>query len=740
MPIKYEINFGDRLGVAYKIEIDHPDYIGDAIQLIPAENPLVISWEGNNDDDIFKTHIIPSNATMTVVSTGIVFDDFFYISDASMKCRIYKNAALYWQGYIISDGIQEADSGVPFDVTLTAIDGLELMDNIRFAWSDNYPAIVVDGQTSIQRCPMNAIRLAVLRSNNLDNALPIRWNSSLENDSKLGRDMLAGATAINPFGDLSDAGYTCAWWINNISKSAQSWFYQKNGYWYINRYFDSLSGGFNGLQISPDTSTIQTATEYDGNELVTVLDSDTINESWFWHGKKPLGRVNINYIDTKFPQNNAVPNGSFDRTSLSYPLFWSMLSGNNTLISTADPINDEINGASIRVDNSTGLSNPTPVDDYLTFGSIPLDANVLFKEALFSFTFLAVSGFAVDGDSKILEGQLRARIRYTAYQEGIVKNLYLNEFGFWSGYGTAFGGLSILSYYVDGNNVRVRFAGAGANAGQSYSVRYDENPPNDPVEHVEQSYTFTSNVSFATALSQIATATGGAVAGDEVFYSSIFPSGESAYITGSEESQSDITFQYTNAKEGDIVSVQFQSKGLSSGIKLPDPNEITPDISDALGRLSIEIFSKAGTVMQLDDMLFQVSDNHDVYEVAVQNSKNSTENYEMGISSGFSGFMVSSYGDKYDVVNRSQWWNGGYTLSELYGRAVMDVRNNPCRIFSGTIDKTMEWGLFSLMGRTYAPLSVRLNVKDCTTDVVGCEFNPIAPVSGYTVTHKSSGG
>src|SRR5690606_7172654 len=227
MALNYIVNFGDRMGTLYRIEIDNPNYTGDPIELIPSETPLIISWEGNTDDDIFKTHVIPSSIAIGVVSTGLDFDTLFYINDTSFKTRVYRAGVLYWSGYLISDGIQEVDSGVPFDVTLTAIDGLQFLDNTPLMWN-NYPSgrININGELNAQRAPINAFRVALYEPSNLGLPLPIRWNSSLKNDSRSTSDMIAGTTVINPNGELSRKNLTAFWWLDNLCKSAQSWLYQ----------------------------------------------------------------------------------------------------------------------------------------------------------------------------------------------------------------------------------------------------------------------------------------------------------------------------------------------------------------------------------------------------------------------------------------------------------------------------------------------------------------------------------
>lgn len=721
MALKYTIEFVDRLDNEYRIEIDSPDYADEPISLSPGAEPLIVDYNGNNDDDIFKKHIIPSSITMQVVSSDVDIDELMYINDASFKCRVYRLEELYWSGWVVSDGIQEIDSGIPYDLTIKAIDGLELMNNVNLTWNNyNASRIIVDGQEAALRSPMNAYRVSLFGSPNLDNPLPIRWNSSLQNDVHPDTDMLAGLTQINPNGDLSAADKTCYWWLENLSKSAVSWLYQKNGYWYINNYFDAMGDGLGGLQIGSSVSENQVAEVYDEVEVTEILPEDTVNENWFWFGKKPLGKSEIIYNDTKYPDNNIFPNGGFDNTVTGVTQFWHSDSGNATLMPEI-PINGKKDG------NSLEVSNLTPNEDYVTFGEIPIDTEVLYKDTTLGFIWSPVSGYETDGNGAIDFSKRPIHISVKMTIEG--QDYYLNEFGFWSDKNLE-PGAWVTSYdwhSSAGGTLNVTFdqsrdfqvgdevviTAVRDSSIDLYSVVFDAPMSvQDGVAHVANKIPDASNPNdWTVSLFGV----------DDSAINHAFTRKEAnyyrrIYIEGP-----------TQLRHNDVLTISFISKGSDQVIKMPAGQ----------GVLKFGIWSKPGSVMLLDDAYMTVNNVHDVYTVSIPSSKNSKETYEMGISSGYSGNMVSSYGDRFDLVNESAYWNGGMTLTEIYGRRVMDVRNRPCRVFSGDIDKIVPWGLFTLMGKRYAPLSMRINIKDMISSVVGVEFNP-NPV-GYGVDHKSSG-
>lgn len=728
MPLKYIIQFVDFNETGYLIEIDSPDYSGTPIQLTPSSEPLVIEYNGNNDDDIFKTHVIPSSATIQVVSENLDISELLYINDASYKVRIHQESmgaySLYWSGWIVSDGIQEVDSGVPYDVTLRAIDGLELMDNVVLSW-DNYvdSLVSVNGQIADQRSPINAFRVALFKSNNLDNPLTLYWNTSIENDHYPDRDMMAGATRINPRGEVSMLNKTCAWWVDNLSKSAISWLYQSNGSWYLNNYFDSLNGQFNGWVIGSYTTVNQPATFVDDVSVSVVDATDTRSNTWFWFGKKPYGSVSVLYNDAKFPENNALPNGGFDTTITGVVADWYAKFSNATLYSES-PINQRQEGFSLEVDNLTAN------EDYVTFGSIPIDTETLYKNATLGFIWMPILGYdltsegAIDFSKHPLHISVSLDIGGTEY--------FLNEFGFWTDKNLP-ANAQVTSYgividvdgpefrvqfdpaknFQPGDEVRIYFTRGGVDTG--YFVKFDTvMAVQDGIDYVVTKIPSSERIGTNTL----------AVTG-----ASNNPSWQNAYTVKVTNYYRKIEIDGGNQlRPNDALSIAFQSKGGDTGIKLPS----------GLGRLSFEIYSKPGSKMRLDDAYFTVNDAHDVYKVAVPNTKNSDASYEMSISSGFSGNMVTSYGDGFATRDESMFWNSGKTLTELYARAIMDTRNRGIRVFSGEIDKLMSWGLFSLMGKTYAPLSMRLNVRECYTSVVGAEFTPSA--LSYNVTHKSNEG
>lgn len=718
--LKYIISFADRLDVIWNIEIDAPDYTGTSIQLQAGGTPLVIEYNGNDDDDIFKKHVIPSSITMQVVSTGLEIDELMYISDASYKCRVYRESMLYWQGYVVSDGIQEIDSGVPYDVTIKAIDGLEVLENTVLLW-DNYRSVIVGGEPSDLRAPINAIRVALFSSRSLDNKLPIRWNSSYKNDKYPTSDMLAGLTVINPRGDLSRAEKSPYWWLDNIAKSARSWVYQSGGKWHINDYFNSVVGSFNGYEIDTVTSSDTVAVTMDDDVINYLSPTDTVNQNWFWFGKKPYGSVSTIYKDTKFPSNNIIPNGEFNLVATGNLMYWKKTSGVN-FIEQDDTIDNRDDSMSMKVTSGTG--------GYVYCDGTPIDSKVLFKDCKIGFLWLPISGYDVIEGSDYVDFKKEPLHVKVSYEIG-TDTFYLNEFGYWAKENPP-ANMQVTS--INNSNAN-NWVIIGFNPNRDAYI-YDKfvmqiTRPNgefveDYIDIIPETGTLNAGLNYIAAGLQAKGYSVDRASADSFTLNGYRAAG--AYTVKAEGYYQKIQFDLGElVQQGtDVVSVEFRSRGSSGDVKIPS----------GMGKMKVEIYSKSGSVMNIGSVYFTVQDNSDVYEVYDVNSKNSKAVYDMGISSGYSGNMVSSYGNSYDTVNESMNWNNGKTLTELYSNSVMQVRNKPIRVFSGSIDKIMNFGLFSLMGKTYSPLSMSIDIKDNITNVVGAEFTPTTSL--WQTTHKSS--
>lgn len=137
MAERWRIEFSDLQKVEWRISIEDPDHTGDYTLLKATGNPLNISYE-NESDDVFDP-MRPSRATFEVYSeTNFALLDLYSVEDMHYPVNIYCNEALYWTGYIETQNYEEVYEPVPYAVSITATDGLSILENILFADSIAY--------------------------------------------------------------------------------------------------------------------------------------------------------------------------------------------------------------------------------------------------------------------------------------------------------------------------------------------------------------------------------------------------------------------------------------------------------------------------------------------------------------------------------------------------------------------------------------------------------------------------
>jgi hypothetical protein len=128
---KYRCEFSDELLVDWKWDIQVDPDPGSIITLQASGEPLSIEWYG--EDDILEQNIMGSKASLSVETlTDFALSDIFTSDNLSKKVLIYQNGNLFWSGWILANEYQEPYDGVPFSVTISAVDGLGLLKDFNF--------------------------------------------------------------------------------------------------------------------------------------------------------------------------------------------------------------------------------------------------------------------------------------------------------------------------------------------------------------------------------------------------------------------------------------------------------------------------------------------------------------------------------------------------------------------------------------------------------------------------------
>lgn len=758
MALKYTLHVSSQKLQDWLVEIDVPDYEGDPIELVGDRNPILIEWNSGTTDNPFSSHVIPQSATFRVYSDGLDIQELQLIDDASVKCRVYLNGQLKHQGFIVSDGIQEPDNGVSALVTIRSIDGLELLDAIPFVWGDNYGLITVDGQEGSQRCPMNALRLAIYRFDMLDNVLPIRWATSLKSNQYPTDDMLAGRNKINYDGKLTTSGTRSAlWYIENICKTAQCWFYQRDGYWYIENRGDTIRNGgiMNGYEITTSTSA-QVATPISIDLNTTDLSLEFINQDAYWMTKKPLGGVNVIYDNAMTPAN-VLPNGSMDNWSLGALRDWGWRSN------LGDGFMEQYESLQNRDGSAVRLYNydETLYSVFAIQYQMPVDTKFLFKRFLFGFTFMPLNGFRFDKtDLSINWDNKPFRISVSIkYKNNF---WYLNEYGYWQvlpEYPLLAGSAEV----INNNTFRFNFSGIPS-LGQYVLMEYNVT---DGINSFDYGGIYSVPESTVGDLQAFISWLGGQLTTDLGVAFNVtggvgFLQIEDTYGTGwtltntfavnnntnGLDDRGSLSISVDTLKIQDVATISFQGKGGNSEILIPQIEELQEQTDDVLnpfqvnGIMDVRFYVKPGQSYVLDDVYMSLPENNDLYELRVPGSKSPIDEYEVGISSSFTGFMWSNYMDDFGKSNRSMFWGYGEggefdkTLTQLYGEFILDWRNKPRRIFDGSIDRVVQCGDFlTIKGIKYIVLNVTVE-GDGISKVLAFEAT-LSP-SSYSVTHKGS--
>ena len=132
MAERYRIEFSDFQKVEWRISIDDPDFTGDYTLLKATGNPLNISYD-NESDDVFDP-MRPSRARFKVYSeTNFALLDLYSVEDMHYPVTIYCNETLFWSGYVETQNYEEVYEPVPYAVSITATDGLSILENILYA-------------------------------------------------------------------------------------------------------------------------------------------------------------------------------------------------------------------------------------------------------------------------------------------------------------------------------------------------------------------------------------------------------------------------------------------------------------------------------------------------------------------------------------------------------------------------------------------------------------------------------
>jgi uncharacterized protein (TIGR02145 family) len=130
--VKYRTEIADMYGIVWRTDFLWDAYAGAVTDLKSSGDPL--NFEFDSDSDDLCDPIKPTKAIIKVIAyTDFVLSEFYAVEDMEIKVNIYQNTStLYFSGYVQPQQYTESYDCTPYEVQITAIDGLNFLKNILF--------------------------------------------------------------------------------------------------------------------------------------------------------------------------------------------------------------------------------------------------------------------------------------------------------------------------------------------------------------------------------------------------------------------------------------------------------------------------------------------------------------------------------------------------------------------------------------------------------------------------------
>lgn len=119
-------------GILWRVEIAERGYDGPAEEMFfDGGTPLQITWEKRGDE--FYVPVKASEATINILCK----ENFHYLSlftsdPRQFRVSILRNKQLYWRGFVTADLYSENFTAPPYQVSIKAVDGFNLLSSIPF--------------------------------------------------------------------------------------------------------------------------------------------------------------------------------------------------------------------------------------------------------------------------------------------------------------------------------------------------------------------------------------------------------------------------------------------------------------------------------------------------------------------------------------------------------------------------------------------------------------------------------
>lgn len=748
--IKYRIPYYDNKNNGWRIELSNLSYSGDIINLNTTQgNGCTIKYTGT--DDPTET-VIYSTASFTILKHNLALVDVKEFKDAGDKdwsVDVYKNNSLFWTGYLVPDGIQEYYQALPYDIELTATDGLKLLQGTRYLTNNWELPVGVSNRSFISH-----IRDILFMNSQLGKPLPIRWVGYLKNyyASAIQGDAFTDMTyspAGEGYTDYNGNPYSSYFILTNYLLALNSRIYQCGGKWRIERIPDVSTGTYQWTEINTvyDPVLVPTLTTGIETRLQNIGTDFLVDNGAYTLNLPGLKKVTATYAENK--SENSLPNGTFDSGVLS-PLLWYPTT-TDVILQQVDSINARA-GSSLDVLFPSGsMSGPGTQDIALRTdvggfeNKLPIDTQTMYKRMSIGFTLMPQNGFPFDPTTGLIQWDLSPfKFRIECTSVGSTQRVYtLNENGFWIKRPTGSSWeIYALNHFVSGSVITTGGSFQGNPIiGDNMVFQFNTNP--EVTVPVTQA-TSNDKVAYLTYAGQYIVDNSAGV----ITSFNVTPAGVGQYVlnligpytSGAPTSLWKLTVNLSNtnrdgsitllpeaSKIGDVLQVNFDK---FQGIKLPD---FTDDPTYQYSQLNWFFYVNRGQRYTLDDVYIQLDDNSEVYDYEYPDNKfTGTEDYTLRISSSTNGFYTTNVMSSYDksFIQSKYIDSTSYvgTLTDLFARTVVKMRSKSLEMFEGKLlGDNFEFGtIFTIPGfegKKMLPLSASYNTENCEIDITCVEIN-----------------
>ena len=227
--LKYFAEAADYFGDLYRVEIHERDYSGaDSEMSLSGDMPLILDYPGD-EFDIFRP-IYGSQLSINIISeTDFQYVDLHTADSRKYKVLLFKDAALFWAGWIIPDLFAEPYISPPYPVKITARCGLGELDTIPM------PQAVVsygDGQPPAIKSYVNLYSILRYALNLLNLGLSLREAINIYNAERTTPPTDTDTTLTDTYVDITLYSELSVYqFLSDTFRVFGARLYQQDGYW-----------------------------------------------------------------------------------------------------------------------------------------------------------------------------------------------------------------------------------------------------------------------------------------------------------------------------------------------------------------------------------------------------------------------------------------------------------------------------------------------------------------------------